>query len=193
MIFNKHFSLPGAHAYLSASKYAWLNYDDDKFDRVFYASEAAKRGSELHALAHDLIRLGVRLPDNTKTLNQYVNDAIRYRMTPEQLLFVSEFCFGTPDAISFSEKRMKLRVSDLKTGSTPTSEKQLMIYAAMFCLEYGGADALDFKVFDVEFELRIYQSDEVRLYEPDPSEILVIVETIKTRNRRLQELTKEVA
>lgn len=185
MIFNTHSALAGLHAALSASKYHWINYDEDKLDRYFVAMMAAQRGSELHALAHNLIRLGVKLPRNSKTLNMYVNDAIGFRMTPEQTLFYSENAFGTPDAISFSEKKMILRVSDLKTGSTATSEKQLLVYAAFFCLEYG------YKPFEITTELRIYQNDECREYLADPEDIAYIMDKIITFDKRIKALREE--
>ncbi len=90
MIFNKHSNLIGQHAFLSASKYSWINYDEDKLDRVYVAALAAKRGTELHVLAHELIRLGVKLPKSPKTMNLYVNDALGYRMTPEQIVYYSD-------------------------------------------------------------------------------------------------------
>ena len=89
MLFNAHSKLVGMHAFLSPSNHHWLHYDEDKLDRMFTAAQAAKRGTELHALAQDLIRLGVKLPQSPKTLNAYVNDGIGYRMTPEQPLFFS--------------------------------------------------------------------------------------------------------
>ena len=45
--------------------------------------------------------LGQKLPKSQKTLNMYVNDAISFRMVPEQILFYSENCFGTADTIVF--------------------------------------------------------------------------------------------
>ena len=30
MIFNKHSNLEGQHAFLGASKFHWINYDEDK-------------------------------------------------------------------------------------------------------------------------------------------------------------------
>ena len=189
MIFNKHSTLKGSHALLSASKYHWINYDDEKLDRYFASQVAAVRGTELHSLAHDLIRLKIKLPQSAKTLNMYVNDVLGYRMTPEQLLFYSENCFGTPDAISYSEKKKILRISDLKTGVTPTSEKQLLVYAALFFLEYG--KALGITAFDVETQLRIYQNDEVRLYLADPVDVTYIIDKIITFDRRLKVLREE--
>ena len=177
MLFNEHSRLAGQHAFLSASKHAWTNYDEEKLDRVFIASLAARRGTELHALAHDLIRLGVKLPATKKTLNAYVNDAIGFRMTPEQILYYSENCFGTADTISF--RRNLLRVSDLKTGVIQTSERQLEVYAALFCLEYR------FKPFDINMEFRIYQSDEVRVYDGDPDIVTHIMDKIITFDKRI--------
>ncbi len=62
MRFNRHSELEGRHAFLSASKYHWVNYTDDKIDRVYTAAMAAARGDRLHSIAHDLIREGVKLP-----------------------------------------------------------------------------------------------------------------------------------
>lgn len=183
MIFNKHSNLVGQHAFLSASKYHWINYDEDKLDRTFIAAMAAQRGTELHALAHDLIRLGVKLPRNTKTLNQYVNDCLGFRMVPEQVLYYSDNCFGTADAIGF--RRNVLRISDLKTGVTPTSEKQLEVYAALFCLEY------KVRPSEIAIELRIYQNDEMRLYDTDPDEITHIMDKIIVFDKRINALREE--
>lgn len=183
MIFNKHSDLVGQHAFLSASKYHWINYDDEKLDRVFLQSMAALRGTELHAFAHEAIRLGQRLPSSKKTLNMYVNDAIGFRMVCEQVLLYSDNAFGTPDTIAF--RRNKLRIHDLKTGFTATSVHQLEVYAALFCLEYA------FRPVDIEIELRIYQNNEVRIYVPDMGDIVFIMDKIKTFDRRITELRME--
>lgn len=183
MIFNAHSNLAGQHAFLSASKYHWINYDDEKLDRVYVAALAAQRGTELHALAHELIRLGVKLPRSQKTLNMYVNDALGFRMTPEQILYYSDNCFGTADAISYRNR--KLRISDLKTGVTPTSEHQLEVYAALFCLEYR------VKPFETDIELRIYQNDETREYEGDPDVITHIMDKIITFDKRITIIRQE--
>lgn len=183
MRFNDHTNLIGQHAFLSASKYHWVNYDEEKIDRVYIAALAARRGTELHEFAHEAIRLGIKLPKTAKTLNLYVNDAIGYRMTSEQVLFYSDSCFGTADTISFH--RNKLRIHDLKTGVIPTSEKQLEVYASMFCLEYR------MKPFEIEIELRIYQSDEVKIYEADPDVIAHIMDKIITFDRRITAIRME--
>jgi hypothetical protein len=185
MQFNEHSNLIGQHAFLSASKYHWIGYDDEKIDRVYIAALAARRGTELHVFAHEAIRLGIKLPKTVKTLHLYVNDAIGYRMTSEQILYYSDNCFGTADTISFH--RNKLRVHDLKTGVTQTSEHQLEVYAALFCLEY------HVRPFDIETELRIYQNDEVRIYEADPDVLVHIMDRIVTFNKRIESIKAELA
>lgn len=183
MLFNKHSELSGRHAFLSASKYHWINYTEDKVDRMYIAALAAQRGTELHVFAHEAIRLGIKLPRTQKTLNLYVNDAIGYRLIPEQVLYYSDNSFGTADTISF--RRNILRIHDLKTGVTPTSEHQLEVYAAFFCLEYR------MKPFDIEIELRIYQNDEVRIYEADPDVIFHIMDKIITFDKRINAIRME--
>ena len=183
MIFNEHSNLKDSHAFLSASKYHWINYTEEKLDRVFISAMAAQRGTELHAFAHEAIRLGIKLPGNGLTLSRYVNDAIGYRMHPEQILYYSDNFYGTADTISF--RRNKLRIHDLKTGVIAASEHQLEVYAALFCLEYR------MKPFDIEIELRIYQNDEVRIYEGDPDAIAHIMDKGITFDRRIKAMRLE--
>jgi hypothetical protein len=152
-------------------------------DRMYVAQLAAVRGTEMHDLAHQLIRLGVKLPGNGKTLSMYVNDALGYRMTPEQILYYSDNSFGTADAVSF--RRNKLRIHDLKTGVTPTSEHQLEVYAALFCLEYR------FKPVDIEIELRLYQNNEVQIFIGDPDLITHIMDKIVTFDKRINAMRLE--
>lgn len=183
MNFNVHSHLRGLHAFLSASKPHWVNYDEDKLDNVYVSHLAAKRGTELHEFAYNAIRLGVRLPKNGTSLCQYVNDGIAYGMTPEQILFYSENCFGTADCISF--KRNKLRVHDLKTGVKEVSFAQLEIYVALFCLEY------KYNPLHIEIECRIYQNDEVRVHVPEPDTIFHIIDRIITFDKRILSLRLE--
>lgn len=187
MIFNRHSDLAGLHALLSPSKYHWINYTDQKLEAFFTANQAARRGTEFHALAAELIRLGVKLPNTKKTLNAYVNDALGYAMNPEVTLFYSENCFGTADAIGF--RRNKLRVHDLKTGISPSSVKQLLVYVALFCLEYG------FKPMEIEMELRIYQHDDVEVWTnadyPLADEATHIMSKIVMFDRRIKEMRLE--
>jgi hypothetical protein len=150
---------------------------------VYVARLAAARGTEFHKLAQDLIRLGQKLPATPKTLNLYVNDAINYKMTPEQPLYYSDNAFGTSDAISF--RRNKLRIHDLKMGVFETSVRQLEIYAAYFCLEY------KFRPFEIEFDLRIYQSDEVRMYDVDADVIFHLMDKIISFDKRIEDIKRE--
>lgn len=115
--------------------------------------------------------MGVKLPRNNQTLSMYVNDAIGYRMSPEQVLYFSDNCFGTADAIGF--RRNKLRIHDLKTGTTPASMHQLELYQSIFCLEYD----MDPREFDSE--LRIYQNNEIVVSNPDPEYILDLMDKIQ--------------
>lgn len=173
MIFNRHSALAGSHAFLSASKSHWIRYDEDRLKRYFVTQQAAARGSRLHSIAQQLITERIKLPQNDQTLNRYVNDAISYRMVPEQLLFYSVNFFGTPDAIGYSEAKRKLRISDLKTGEKEASFDQLLVYAALFFLEYGAT--LGVTPNDVDTELRIYQNDGIRDGLADPEEIMAIM------------------
>lgn len=170
MNFVNHSNLQGQHAFLGASKYHWINYDEAKIAESYNNHLAKERGTMLHDFASQCIKLRQKLPRSQKTLNMYVNDAIGYQMTPEQILYYSENCFGTADAISF--RNNFLRIHDLKTGLVPAHMEQLMIYAALFCLEYR------FKPSEIDMELRIYQSDDVQIHNPCADEILPIIDKI---------------
>lgn len=178
MNFNKHSRLEGLHAFLSASKYHWINYDEEKLASAFIKYQATQKGTELHALACQCINLGVKLPKTRNTLNLYVNDAIGFKMQTEQTLYFSDNCFGTADTISF--KKNFLRIHDLKTGETKASVKQLMVYNALFCLEYG------IKPIDIETELRLYQSDDVLIHNPEPEEIYNIMDKIIAFDKKIE-------
>lgn len=173
-----HYDLVGKHAFLGASKWHWLNYDEEKLLESYRRSLAVERGTRLHALAAELISLGQKLPNEQLTLNLYVNDAINYKMRAEQVLYYSDNCFGTADAICFRNK--KLRIHDLKTGDTPTHMEQLLIYAALFCLEY------KVKPGDISFELRIYQSNDALVCNPTAEDILPIMDRIKAFDRIIE-------
>lgn len=185
MIFNKHSSLKGMHAFLSASKYHWVNYDAEKLDNAYQTQMAAQRGSELHDLAAGLIKHGVKMARTKQTMNMYINDAIGFKMKPEQTLFYSVNAFGTADAISFRENL--LRIHDLKTGTSPTSVKQLIVYSAFFCLEYG------YRPHEIQIELRIYQNDEVMVYAPTDDEVVYVMDKIIEFDNRIEDLKEHLA
>lgn len=176
MNFNPHYDLKGKHAFLSASSYSWIRYDEDKLIDRYRNFLATQRGTQLHDAACQCIKLGINLPRNKKTLNMYVNDAIGFGMVPEQILFYSKNCFGTTDAISRLDDVMStkvLRIHDLKTGVTPASMDQLLVYAALFCLEYGIKPTELRKV-----ECRIYQSDDIAVCEPTADDIMLVMDKI---------------
>lgn len=183
-----HQELRDKHAFLSPSNCHWLKYDPNKLKQVYMAQLRKAEGTRLHALAKELIILGIRLPDTDSTLNAYVNDCITCHLTPEQPLFYSWNCYGTADAIGF-DGRM-LRIFDLKTGLTPANMNQLKIYAALFFLEY--AIQIDMKPEDVDaIELRIYQNDEVRVELADAFEIRDIMNHIILCDQTINELGGE--
>lgn len=178
MNFNSHSELAGKHAFLSPSKYHWINYTEQKLEARFISAMAAQKGTELHEFAQSAIRLGIKLPRTKTTLNMYVNDAIGYKMTCEQPLYYSPNCFGHADTISF--RNDILRIHDLKTGVTQTSFSQLEVYAAIFCLEYG------FSPFDIGMSLRIYQNNEVKEHEPFGDTIAHIMDKIIFFDRQIE-------
>ena len=185
MNFFQHSDLIGQHAFLGASKYHWINYDDDKLVQAYMSSLAVERGTILHDFACQCIRLKQNLPRVQRTLNMYVNDAIHFSLTPEQPLYFSRNCFGTADAISFDEQKGFLRIHDLKTGATPAHMEQLQIYAALFCLEY------HMKPSQFGTELRIYQNDEIQVQLPDPGDIDHIMNTIIRFDDRIEKMKTE--
>lgn len=183
MNFNSHSNLIGRHAFLSPSNYHWINYTEDKLAERFETAMAARRGTELHDFAHEAIRLGIKLPEAEVTLNLYVNDAIGYKMEVEQPLYYSNNCFGHADTIIF--RNGILRIHDLKTGVIPASHHQLEVYAALFCLEYIVSP------FEITTELRIYQSDEVKSYEPYPETLMHLMDKIITFDQQIEQLKEE--
>ena len=183
MNFKKHSSLEGKHAFLGASKYHWINYDDDKLIESYSKFQATLNGTILHDFACQCITLGQKLPKSQKTLNMYVNDAIGFKMKPEQVLYYSDNCFGTADAIVF--RNNLLRIHDLKTGVTRAHMEQLEIYAALFCLEYM------VKPETIEMELRLYQNDEVIYHNPDPKDIRAIMNHIVHLDQLLSDFEAE--
>lgn len=189
MNWNTHSDLDGQHAFLSPSKYHWINYDQEKLRLAYEKHLATLRGTELHAYAEQAIRLKRRQPRNSDTVNMYINDAIGYGMQPEQPLVYSGNCFGTADAIAYNEKQKTLRIHDLKTGEIPAHMQQLKIYAALFFLEYGSQ--IQAGPEEVSVELRIYQSGEVLVENPDAMEIIRIMDTIVDSDEVIVEARRE--
>ena len=183
MKFLKHLDLEGKHALLGASKFHWIRYSDEKIVDAYKKFRDVERGTKLHELASNLIKMKITLPDDQTTLSMFVNDAIGFHMESEQLLFYSLNCFGTADAICF--RNDILRIHDLKTGVTATHMEQLMIYAALFCLEY------NVKPTDIQIILRIYQNNEINELEPDVDDILHIMDRIITADKIISSIREQ--
>ena len=174
MNFNNHSDLNGEHSFLSPSNYHWINYSRKKLEAVYLNQRSKERGTVLHAFASIAVEEKIKLANHKKALNLFVNDCIGFKMEPEQVLYYSNNAFGTADAISFRDNM--LRIFDLKTGVTKASFKQLDVYVALFCLEYG----IDPK--QIEIETRIYQGSGFEVSIPEPDYILDIMNTIEEFN-----------
>ena len=179
MTFNDHTNLEGLHAPFGASKSAWLRYDDDKAVDVYRNMMAKEMGTKLHEWAKTTIDLGIKQPRSKKTIYNYVNDAIGFKMDTEVVLFYSKYFFGTADAISF--RKNFLRIHDLKTGVRPVHMDQLLIYTALFCLEYR------VKPEEIDIELRIYQNDDIFVANPTAEDINPIIDKIVHFNKILEQ------
>lgn len=213
MIFNKHSELEGKHAILSPSKHYWLNYDDDGLIKNYISSFATDIGTLVHEYACDRIRYKMPMDaENEEAKNSllvfllkhgipfkaidldrifynlvsYVNDAIGYKMESEIVLKYSDLCFGTADAIGV--RRNQLRIHDLKTGVTPASMDQLLIYAGLFFLEY----KRDYRPSTMKIELRIYQNQDILISNPTEDEIKTVMNKIVHGNAVLVKNTMEV-
>lgn len=170
MNFNKHSDLNGIHSFLSPSQYHWLNYTPEKLVSVYRNQKAKEEGTILHDFASIAIQKRLKQANQRKALNMFVNDSIGYKMISEQVLFYSFNSFGTADAIGFKDNL--LRIFDLKTGITKPSFKQLDVYAALFCLEYGVDPTT------IEVEERIYQGNGFEVNIPDADYIRDIMNKI---------------
>lgn len=207
MIFDQHSNLRGKHAFLTPSQPHWLRYSSDQLFQKYAGNYATSMGTSLHELAETLISNSLKLkkgdsltvlshllsdgiPRNTIDMDRiysnfmvYVNDAIRYKLTPEQILYYSNYCFGTADAISFRDNF--LRIHDYKSGTTPAKMEQLLVYAALFCLEY------KVKPGEIEVELRIYQNDEIIYHNPQADEIVPVMDIIVQHCNTLEKFSEE--
>jgi len=213
MIFNKHSELEGRHALLSPSKHYWMNYDDEQLIKNYISSFATDIGTLVHEYAADRIKYRIPIePDNEEAKNgllihlmkngipfrvidldriftnvvPYINDCIGYRMESEIVLKYSDLCFGTADAIGV--RRNWLRIHDLKTGVTPASMDQLLLYAGLFFLEY----KRDYRPQTMKVELRIYQSGDILVNQPNSEEIKAAMEKIVHGNDLLMKNVLEV-
>lgn len=185
MQWNEHYKLKGKHSILSPSQPNWLKYSDERLVDYYKNMQAKERGTRIHAWAAEAIELGMKqaVPrGKVKTVESYINDAIGFHMDPEVLLYYSDRIFGTADAISFKDG--KLRIHDLKTGSGPVHDDQLVVYAALFCLEYKEDPE---KLRDIE--LRIYQNDEIAYVDTTPEDIREVMDIIVHQDEILRRRT----
>ena len=63
--------------------------------------------------------------------------------------------------------------------------EQLEIYAALFCLEY------KIKPADIDIELRIYQSDDIMIFNPTVEDIVPIMDKIITSDKIISKIKEE--
>lgn len=204
MNFNDHSNLRGRHAPFSPSAYYWLQDTEEEALNRYCSSYASTVGTILHELAKEYIDCSYKMTRFDKkqipmrllirgvppvvverlsieaifeNLMNYINDAVEYRMKAEVPLYYSDNVFGTADTICFDERERMLRIHDLKNGVTPAKIDQLMIYNALFCLEYG--HILKFRPEDITSELRIYQGGEIVYCNPKPDDVIMVMEQIK--------------
>lgn len=145
----------------SLMTYIYRKYFDDEKDCLSPKGEKLLNG--VSRMSRDIFA----------TVQSYINDCIGFYMTPEQkLVHDPTYFFGTADCISF--RNDELRIHDLKTGRVSAHMDQLLVYAAFFCLEY----KIDPKKLKL-IELRIYQNNEVAVDQPEPEEIMEIMNKIK--------------
>lgn len=191
MKFNRHLDLylDGKHSFLAPSSSSWLRYSEERLKERWKTIHAAEEGTELHELASRLIDKKIKVQKTAKTFNMYVNDCIGFGLETEVPLYYSEFCFGHADAIGYSEKQKILRVSDLKTGVSIPSRDQLMVYDALFFLEYG--TRLGITPEEVTVENRIYQNNQIDLWIAEPNDILAIMGIIQKDNFILEKMKGE--
>lgn len=217
MNYEKYSNLVGKHAMFSPSSISLADKTDKDIIRYWARKYIPEIGTALHDIARAHIKNRIKLTRYSKSevllslidtykiplaviertidfdvkyhnLMTYVNDGIKHRMVPEQILYLSNLCFGTADTISSLdsvERTGMLRIHDLKTGDTPAKMFQLENYAALFCLNY------NYKPVDLEMELRIYQSGEVLYHNPDPNDIQLTMDQYKNANQLINDILME--
>lgn len=213
MNFEKHLNLKGRHALLSASSWRWINDDTQSLTKRICSQYATDIGTILHDIACKHIKHRIKMNKFDKknvmlellsngipgivideidfdamfeNLMTYVNDGVGFKLEPEVVLYYSNNFFGTTDAIAYSERDRFLRIHDYKSGVTQAHMEQLIIYAALFCLEYR------IKPVEFESELRIYQSNEIVCHNPAPDKIIKVIDTIVTFDKYINEITEGV-
>jgi hypothetical protein len=191
---------------LSASSWRWINDDPESLTKRLCSQYSQPMGTLLHEIAYKHIKYRMKMNKYDKknvmlellskgipgliidsvdfdamfdNLMTYINDGIGFKMTHEVVLYYSDNFFGTADTILFSERERFLRIHDYKSGTTPAHMEQLLIYAALFCLEY------QMKPSKFDTELRIYQSNEVIFHNPEADEIVSVMDKIVNHDKFL--------
>jgi hypothetical protein len=169
---------------MGGSNSSWLRYDREKLVTSYFNAQAKIEGTEKHDFAAKDIefgkKYGFKRPRTKNTYYMYVNDAIGFRMETEKLLYYSEYAYGWADTIVAEDEKHILRIHDLKTGITQAHMEQLLIYAALWCLDYQQ------KPGDWDIKLRIYQNNEINGYDPPATDILPIMDQIITNTKILR-------
>lgn len=212
MIWNEHSELRGKHAVFAPSNPSFLNYslsaegEDVIFQR--YSSQFSSQiGTIVHDFAEERIQYNQKLHKTNKSdllirllkagippividldyiygnLIPYVNDAISFRMDPEVVLKYSDDCFGTTDAICYRDK--ELIIHDLKTGKMPVHMDQLLVYAALFFLEYKASPDTTSTI------LRIYQASDILEDRPEPVRIRAAMDQIVELDKKVKKWKAE--
>lgn len=176
---NDHWRLAGKHSEFSPSSPSWLNYDISKLLKVHENREKKELGTRLHAYASEAIKLRRKQSTAKDTVAIFINDCIKMGMASEKTLYYSDYFFGTTDAIKIESG--KLWIFDLKTGEHKADFRQLDIYCALFCLEYG------YDPRDLEIEERIYQFNTFSTNYPDRDYICNIMDHIVEFDASLQD------
>ena len=212
MIWNEHSELRGKHAVFAPSNPSFLNYSlDSDSDEIIFQRFASQYSAQIGTIVHDfaeerilynqklhktnrsdlLIRLlksgippiVINLDYIYGNLIPYVNDAISFRMDPEVILKYSDDCFGTTDAICYRDK--ELIIHDLKTGKAPVHMDQLLVYAALFFLEYKANPETTSTI------LRIYQASDILEDRPEPERIRAAMDQIVELDKKVKKWKAE--
>lgn len=212
MIWNEHSELRGKHAVFAPSNPSFLNYSltaesEDIIFQRFASQYSSQIGTIVHDFAEERILYNQKLHKTNKSdllirllkagippivinldyiygnLIPYVNDAISFRMDPEVILKYSDDCFGTTDAICYRDK--ELLIHDLKTGRSMVHMDQLLVYAALFFLEYKAAPETTSTV------LRIYQASDILEDRPEPERIRAAMDQIIELDKKVKKWKAE--
>ena len=154
----------------------------------YYIEECNDKGEYVQRLTihgNDLLMNLKYIPAECyESVKTFINDAVGYKMDSEKRVYYSRYFWGTTDAIKYDSASGLLRIHDLKTGIKPASFDQLAVYASLFCLEK------TIKPETCQFELRIYQNDDISVDEPDSKTIREIMDIIIKRQSLINKIVR---